>query len=141
MTGLLLEIGIVCNLSEWRLLIDSSSESLKGVLLHNGNLYLSLPLAHSVRLKEEYSSVKFLLDVLKYRWEAIGDFKMVAFLTGLQGGFIKFPCYLCLWDTGTQRHTITEGTSHNGLNLGWTGATSNRSRFWIPGKCCSLPCT
>ncbi|MGH0118403.1 UNVERIFIED_CONTAM: hypothetical protein FKN15_023339 [Acipenser sinensis] len=24
---------------------------------------------------------------------------MVAFLMGLQGGFTKFPCYLCLWDS------------------------------------------
>ncbi|XP_058881104.1 peroxisomal biogenesis factor 7 isoform X1 [Acipenser ruthenus] len=31
--------------------------------------------------------------------KVIGDFKMVAFLMGLQGGFTKFPCYLCLWDS------------------------------------------
>ena len=96
-------IGIACNPCEWRLFIDSSSRSLKGVLLHNGNLYPSLPVAHSVQLKEDYSSsVKFLLDALKYKeygWEVIGDFKMVAFLTGLQSGFTKFPCYLCLWDS------------------------------------------
>ena len=29
----------------------------------------------------------------------IGDFKMAAFLMGLQGGFTKFMCYLCLWDS------------------------------------------
>ena len=28
----------------------------------------------------------------------LGNFKMVAFLMGLQGGFTKFPCYLCFWD-------------------------------------------
>jgi hypothetical protein len=53
-------------------------------------------------MKEEYSSIKALLDALKYDdygWEVIGDFKMVAYLMGLQGGFTKFPCYLCLWDS------------------------------------------
>ncbi|XP_076351321.1 uncharacterized protein LOC143247336 [Tachypleus tridentatus] len=72
------------------------------MLLHNENKYPSLPLAHSLHLKEEYNSVKTLLEALKYDeygWEVIGDFKMVAFLMGLQGGFTKFPCYLCLWDS------------------------------------------
>ncbi|XP_061428563.1 uncharacterized protein LOC133355213 [Lethenteron reissneri] len=61
-----------------------------------------LPLAHSVHLKEDYNSIKTLLDALKYDeygWEVIRDFKMLAFLMGLQGGFTKFICYLCLWDS------------------------------------------
>ena len=101
-TGLFQEIGIDCNPNEWRLFIDSSSRSLKAVLLHNGNKYPSLPLAHSVHLKEDYNSVKTLLAALKfdeYGWDVIGDFKMVSFLMGLQGGWTKFPCYLCLWDS------------------------------------------
>ena len=43
-----------------------------------------------------------LLIVLKYDqfiWQVIGNFKMVAFLMGLQGGFTKFSYYLCYWDT------------------------------------------
>ncbi|XP_061412427.1 uncharacterized protein LOC133345546 isoform X2 [Lethenteron reissneri] len=40
-----------------------------------------------------------LAGCLEYGWEVIGDFKMVAFLMGLQGGFTKFPCYLCLWES------------------------------------------
>ncbi|XP_061421616.1 uncharacterized protein LOC133350847 [Lethenteron reissneri] len=107
-TSLFEAIGIACNQNEWRLFIDSSSRSLKAVLLHNGNKYPSLPLAHSVHLKENYNSIKTLLDALKYDesgLEVIGDFKMVAFLMGLQGGFAKFPCYLCLWDSrDTQAH-------------------------------------
>lgn len=100
--GLFEAIEINCNPSEWRLFIDSSSRSLKAVLLHNGNKYPSLPMAHSVHLKEDYASVKMLLSALKYDdygWEVIGDFKMVSFLMGLQGGFTKFPCFLCLWDS------------------------------------------
>ena len=81
---------------------DSSSRSLKAVLLHNGNKYPSIPVAHSVHLKEDYNNVKTLLEMLKYAthsWEVIGDFKMVAFLMGLHGGYTKYPCYLCLWDS------------------------------------------
>ena len=43
-----------------------------------------------------------MLKVLKYdqyNWEVIGDFKMIAFLMGMQGGFTKYPCYHCLWDS------------------------------------------
>ena len=100
--GLFYSIGIPCIPSEWRLFIDSSSKSLKAVLIHNGNKYPSLPLAHSVHLKETYENVKTVLNVLKYdqyNWEVIGDFKMIAFLMGMQGGFTKYPCYLCLWDS------------------------------------------
>ncbi|KAL6467649.1 hypothetical protein MHYP_G00233260 [Metynnis hypsauchen] len=99
--GLFEAIGITCNPNEWRLFIDSSCKSLKAMLLHNGNKYPSLPVAHSVHLKEEYTSVKMLLGALKYDeygWEVIGDFKMVSFLMGLQGGFTKYPCFICLWD-------------------------------------------
>ena len=83
-TNLFDAIGIARNHNEWRLF--SSSRSLKAVLLHNGKKYPSLPLAHSVHLKEDYNSIKTLLDALKYDeygWEVIGDFKMVAFLMNL----------------------------------------------------------
>ena len=43
---------------DWRLFIDSSKRSLKCVLLHNGNLYGSIPLAHSTTLKEKYNEKK-----------------------------------------------------------------------------------
>ena len=100
--GLFDSIGIPYDPSNWRLFIDSSSKSLKAVLLHNGNIYPSIPLAHSVHLRETYDNVKTLLNALKYdqnNWEVIGDFKMIAFLMGMQGGFTKYPCHLCLWDS------------------------------------------
>ena len=100
--GLFEDMGIPCNTLDWRLFIDSSSKSLKAVLLHNTNKCPSIPLAHSVQMKENYENVKMLLSALRYdqyNWEIIGDFKMVAFLMGLQQGFTKFPCYLCFWDS------------------------------------------
>ena len=71
-------------------------------MLHNTNQCASIPSAHSVVIKENYPNVKALLDALnyaQYEWDVIGDFKMVAFLMGLQGGFTKFTCFLCLWDS------------------------------------------
>ncbi|QQP39842.1 Uncharacterized protein FKW44_013692 [Caligus rogercresseyi] len=82
--------------------MDSSTRSLKAVLLHNGNKYLSIPIPHSVHLKEGYENVKQLLRLVKYEehdWEVIGDYKMIGFLTGLQGGLTKYPCFLCYWDS------------------------------------------
>ena len=98
-------IVITCNPSEWRLFIGSSSRSLKAVLLHNENNYPSLLMAHSVHLKEDYTSVKMLVSALKYDdygWEVIGDLKMSwkchSWWT-LKAVSQKFPCFLCLWDS------------------------------------------
>jgi len=58
--------------------------------------------AVSVQLKEDYSNVITLLQKVNYdsyNWDVCGDFKMIGFLLGLQGGFTKFPCFLCLWDS------------------------------------------
>ena len=96
------EIDVIHVPEHWRLFIDSSSRSLKAVLLHNGNIYPSIPVAHSVQLKEDYENVKTLLQMInyqQYQWEVCGDFKMLAFLMGLQGGYTKHPCFLCLWDS------------------------------------------
>jgi len=59
------------------------------VLLHNGNQHPSIPVGHSVHLKEDYENVKTLLQKIKYddyKWDVCGDFKMLGFLLGLQGG-------------------------------------------------------
>ena len=85
--------------SDWRLLIDSSKKSLKTVLLHNGNVYPSIPIARSVRMKKDRVSVKILFELIRYNnhnWDVCEDFKMIAFLLGLQGGYTKHSCFLCL---------------------------------------------
>ena len=90
MTCLFEAIGITLNPKEWLVFIDSWCRSLKAMLLHNENMYPSLPLVHSVQFKEECKSIKILLDALKYEEycsEVIRDFKMMVFLMGLQGGF------------------------------------------------------
>lgn len=100
--GLVTHMGKSYNSEEWRLFIDSSKRSLKAVLLFNGNDLASLPVAHSVRMNETYENMKQLLDALKYwehKWLICGDLKVIALLLGQMGGYMKYPCFLCLWDS------------------------------------------
>ena len=88
--------------NDWRLFIDSSKRSLKCVLLHNGNQYGSIPIGHSVTIKENYENIKVVLERLKYadhQWLICVNLKMVNFLLGQQGGHTKYPCFLCYWDS------------------------------------------
>ena len=89
---LLEEIGTAHDPSEWLLFIDSSSRSLKCALLHSGNQYTAIPIDHSVHLREDYENVRFLMECIGYkilRWQVCGDFKIIGFLKGLQGGYTK----------------------------------------------------
>lgn len=88
--------------NEWRLFIDSSKTSLKAVLLHNGNKYSSIPVAHSVHLKETYTNLELVLNKVKYedhQWTVCGDLKVLCMVLGQQGGYTKMPCFLCEWDS------------------------------------------
>ena len=63
---------------------------------------MAMNFRHSVHMKEEYENVKTLLNMIKYschNWELCGDFKMLAFLLGQQGGYTKYSCFLCLWNS------------------------------------------
>ena len=93
--------------NEWRLFIDSSKRSLKAVLLHNGNTYASVPVAHSVPLKECYENLEKLLTNIAYEqhgWMLCGDLKIISMLLGQQGGYTKYPCFLCEWDSRDKQH-------------------------------------
>ena len=58
--GLLRRLGIQqYDCQNWRFFMDSSKRSLKCVLLHNGNLYGSIPLGHSTTLEEKHDEIKF----------------------------------------------------------------------------------
>ena len=54
--------------TDWRLFIDSSKRSLKGVLLHNSKdqKYGAVPIGYSTKLKDEYENIKAILGMLKY---------------------------------------------------------------------------
>ena len=72
--------------NEWRLFIDSSKVSLKTVLLHNGNVLPSIPVAHAFGIKESDDSLKQLLQYIKYdtyKWNICADLKVIALLLRL----------------------------------------------------------
>ena len=99
-SGLIQEIGCCYDPSEWRLFINSSKASLKAVLLHNGNEKTSIRVAHATGLNETYESMDLLLRLTKYKghtWNICGDLKVVSLLLGLQLGYTKHMCFLCLW--------------------------------------------
>ena len=101
----------------------TSKRSLKAVLLHNGNTKPSVPVAHSVHLKESYGSIEILLNAIKYsnyKRKICGDLKVIGILMGMQGGFIKHCCFLCLWDS--------RATAGNYVKRDWPARGS-----YIPG--------
>lgn len=86
---------------QWRLFIDGSVKSLKGVLLHIGNVYPSVPIIYGTDIEENYENMKQILKLINYdlhRWVICCDLKIVAIITGLKKGFSKHQCFLCLWE-------------------------------------------
>ena len=112
MEALLLALGVLSYVaSHWRLFIDASKRSLKAVLLHNGNRYTFIPLAHTVHLREAYESIKTVLNLINYKDHGsyiCVDIKMVNILLGQQSGFTKYPCFLCYWDSRDRENHWTQ---------------------------------
>ena len=45
----------------------------------------------------------------EHKWMICGDLKVLSMLLGQQGGYIKYPCFLCLWDSRVKdEHWIRE---------------------------------
>jgi len=103
-------LGHEFNPDQWCLFIDSSKVNLKVVLLHNGNKFPSIPLAHAANMKESSESMKLLLGNIKYdkfKWKLLGDLKVVALLLRMQLGYTKYRCLLCEWDSrGKKNHYV-----------------------------------
>jgi hypothetical protein len=92
---------------QWRLFTDSSEVSLKLVPLHNGNTFLSVPLAHAANMKESYESMKLLLGKVEYdifKWKLCRDLKVVALLLRMKLAFKKYCCFLCEWDNQDKKN-------------------------------------
>ena len=63
--NILNEMRIVKHSPEnWRLFIDSSKQSFKSVLLHDGDKYGSISVAHSVEAEETYESINVVLELM-----------------------------------------------------------------------------
>jgi hypothetical protein len=121
--SLICKLGVPYDVKQWRLFIDSSRASLKAVLLHNDNILPSVPVAHSVQLTESYENLQQLLDKIQYvkhEWTICGDLKILSMLLGQQGGYTKFPCFLCEWDSRArgEHWTRREWPSRQELTVG-----------------------
>jgi len=98
--GLINEFNIAYRATDWRLFIDSSTRSLKAVLLHNGNQYAPLPVGHSVVLNEEYHNLRFLLEKLSYdihKWQMWRFKNNDDFIRSTK--WIYKICFICQWDS------------------------------------------
>ena len=83
------------------------------MLLHNGNRYPSVPVAYSTTLKKTYYNLQLISDKLNYHshlWYVCADLKVVALLRGLQLGYTKYCCFLCLWDSRARNKHYIEKT-------------------------------
>jgi hypothetical protein len=81
--GLMEKFRIEYDVNKWRLFIDSSKRSLKSVLLHSGSKYASIPVGHSVHLKESYENLALVLTKLNCKdhgWLICGDLKVLSML-------------------------------------------------------------
>lgn len=104
-------IGMPYEAKNWRLFIDASVESLKAVLLHNGNEQPSVPVCYGRSIPENYENMKTILELIRYdihKWKICCDLKVVALLTGIKKGFSKHQCFICVWE-GRQTHLHYSG--------------------------------
>ena len=106
--------------TEWRLFIDSSKLSLKAVLLHIGNRLPSVPIGHTVHMKQIYINMKVFLSSINYnqhKWKICGDLKVIGILLGMQLGYTKYCCFLCMWDRRDRSsHYVKEDWPARNLN-------------------------
>ena len=89
------------------------------VLLHNGNLLPSIPVGHSVQLKESYDTLKVLLEKVKYvelKESVYRDLKVISILPGQQAGYTKFniPASFVNGTVGLHQSIGQEKIGHEG---------------------------
>ena len=64
--GIQQELECTNHSEEWGLFVHPSKFILKVVLLNNGNIHPSIPIAHSVHMKEIYVTMDLLLKAVSY---------------------------------------------------------------------------
>lgn len=91
-------------------------------MLHNENQLPSVPIAYATNLKESYETMEKILDLItykKYQWQIVSDLKVLTILFGMQGGYTKFPCYLCQRDSrGKDQYKRKSWPSRTSFQIG-----------------------
>jgi hypothetical protein len=90
-------------------IIQISGVSLKVVLLHNENRFLSIPLAHAANMKESYESMKLLLGKIKYdefKWKLLVISRLWHYYTECNSGTQNTAVSCASGTAGTRRITM-----------------------------------
>lgn len=73
-------------------------------------------------MKETYDTMKLIIDSIKYsiyNWKIVSDLKVLTILLGMQGGYTKYPCYMCEWDSrAINRYERREWPSRSSIKIG-----------------------
>jgi hypothetical protein len=72
----------------------------------------------------DMNNIDTLLQAINYKlhqWHIVSDLKVVGMLLGLQSGYTKYCCFLCLWDSRAKQDHYTKKT--------WPARD-----YFIPGK-------
>ena len=118
---------------DWRLFIDSCKRSFKCVLLHNGNQFASILLAHSTSLKEKYNSVKYVLEKISYcqhEWEICVDLKMMNFLWDNSLDLPSTLAFCACGIVGTDLSTIPRSTCQHEMKLCRVDPITSSTILW-----------
>lgn len=83
--------------------------------MHKSNKVPSIPLAFSTTMKENYDSLKELLNKIHYyehNWKICCDLKVVNILRGMKGGYPNHFCFICNWYTREKTDHFTHTGWH-----------------------------
>jgi hypothetical protein len=119
--------------------IGSSKRSLNAVLLHNGNNYASLPIGHSVHLKESYENLELVLTKIGY---TAHDWMICGYLKGLCMLMLVIPSTHVSGVNGTaeqEGNTGSKNTGHQGHLLILVARTFCAKVLSIRRKYCCHP--
>ena len=82
-------------------------------------VYSSIPIAHSVKAKETYESVKRFFQLISYeqhKWIVCVDWKMVCFLLGQQLGYTRYSCFFVFKIAGRKSNIGKKGLAKKRSN-------------------------
>ena len=109
---------------QWRLFIYISRASLKALLVHNGNKFPSIPMAHAVHMTETYENLQGLLQKIRHeehRRDIFLDINLQQYLLGCKADTLNPAVFFYVSATAergiatTYRHnrSVECGTSCN----------------------------
>ena len=131
-TELFEQLEILYDKTNWRLFIDISEDSIKSVLLHNGNTLPSVPIAYSTTMKKSYENLKAILTSMQYddlNWHICANFKFVAMQISHQLGYTNFCRILCLWNSRAKAHHLYARIGRYKIKLSKENTTSSTNHL------------